>query len=128
MEGSKKTSVFVVDDDKVTKEILISMLRNEGYLVVGEASNGVQAVKHYAELQPDIVLLDMTMPKMDGLHALEEIRKINPSAFVLLISAHFTAEKITEAIQKGAAGFVAKPFKTADVLEKISKSWKARKK
>jgi two-component system chemotaxis response regulator CheY len=126
MEQSNKPSIFIVDDDQVTKGVLISILRSESYPVVGEASNGVDAVKHYSELKPDIVLLDLMMPKMDGLHALEEIRKIRPSALVLLMSAHFTAEKIKDGIQKGAAGFVAKPFNAANVLDKISTCWKSR--
>jgi two-component system chemotaxis response regulator CheY len=128
MENSNKPSIFVVDDDQVTKGILITILRGEGYPLVGEASNGIEAVKHYSELKPDIVLLDMTMPKMDGLHALEEIRKINPSAIILMLSAHFTLEKINEGIKKGAAGFVAKPFNAANALAKISECWHAKHK
>jgi len=126
MEESRRISVLVVDDDRITKELLMSILRNDGYLVVGEASNGAEAVKQYRELKPDIVLLDISMPQMDGLQALEEIRKSNPSALVLFISAHFTTEKINEAIQKGAAGFVAKPFKPANVLDKLSTCWHGR--
>jgi len=125
---SNSISVLVADDDKVTRELLMSILKNEGYHLLGEAWNGTEAVKRYVELRPDIVLLDTMMPKMDGLNPLVEIRKVNPAAVVLLVSASFTAEMIKDALQKGAAGFVVKPFRPADVLSKISTGWKARKK
>jgi two-component system chemotaxis response regulator CheY len=127
MRVSKKASVLVVDDDRMLMELLKGILRREDYEVVGEASNGVDAVMRCVELKPDIVLLDINMPKMDGLQALEEIRMANPEAMVLMVSADSTMDKVKEALQKGAAGFVVKPFKPANVLEKISACWKEKK-
>lgn len=116
---SKKPSVLVVDDDRMTVELLQYFLRNEGYHVVGEASNGVDAVMQCVKLKPDIVLLDINMPKMDGLQALEEIRKANPAAMVLMVSADATMDKVKEALKKGAAGFVVKPLKPSSVLDSL---------
>ncbi len=119
MEASKKPSVMVVDDDRVTMELLKFILRSEEYRVVGQASNGADAVIQCVELKPDIVLLDINMPKMDGLQALEEIRKANPSVMVLMVSGESTMDKVNEALQKGASGFVVKPIKPSSVLDKI---------
>ena len=124
MTASRKPSVLLVDDDRITKELLRSFLLSDGYIIVGEASNGADAVMKCLELKPDIVLLDINMPKMDGIKALEEILKAKPSIKVLMISGDVTIEKVKEALAKGAAGFLVKPLKPASVLDKISFCWK----
>lgn len=123
MKTSKNPSVLVVDDDRAIMELLKAILRSEDYPVVGEATNGADAVIKCVELKPDIVLLDIIMPKMDGLQALEGIRKANPAAMVLMVSGNATLEKVKEALQKGASGFVVKPFKPASVLDTIRACW-----
>lgn len=127
MVVSRKPSVLVVDDDRITKELLTSILLSDGYLVVGEASNGADAVMKCVNVKPDIVLLDIIMPKMDGIQALEEIRKAIPATMVIMVSGEATIDKIKEALAKGAAGFIVKPLKPASVLDKISSCWKAKK-
>ncbi len=126
MDISKKPSVLVVDDDRMMQELLKFMLRSEAYPIVGQASNGADAVMQCLELKPDIVLLDINMPKMDGIQALEEIRKASPATMVLMVSGDATIDKVKEALEKGAAGFVVKPLKPASVLDKISNCWKER--
>jgi two-component system chemotaxis response regulator CheY len=126
IEGSVKPKVMVVDDDRMTMEMLKYILRSEDYLVVGQASNGADAVIQCVELKPDILLLDINMPKMDGIQALEEIRKANPEVMVLMVSADSTMDKVNEALQKGAAGFVVKPIKPASLLDKIKACMKEK--
>ena len=119
MGKSKKATVLVVDDDRTIIELLKIILRNEEHIIVGQATNGSEAVKLCVDLNPDIVLLDINMPKMDGLQALEEIRKANPAVKVLMISADSTTDKVKEALNQGAVGFVVKPLKPAKVLTMI---------
>ena len=126
MGMSEKPSVLIVDDDRMTQELLKNILLNDGYLVVGEASNGLDAVMKCLSLEPDIVLLDIYMPKMDGIQALEEIRKASPATIVLMISGSATIDKVKEALAKGAAGFLVKPLKPALVLNMINACWKQR--
>jgi len=120
MEASKKPSAMVVDDDRMMQELLRFILRNESYPLVGNATNGADAVIQCGELKPDVVLLDINMPKMDGIQALEEIRKASPETLVLMVSGDSTMEKVKEALDKGAAGFVVKPIKPSSVLDKIT--------
>ncbi len=120
MEKSGKHSVIVVDDDSMMREMLKFILRSEDYPVIGEASNGQDAIVLCAKKKPGLVLLDINMPKMDGLQALEEILKISPATIVLMVSAEATMDKVSEAIERGAAGFVVKPLNSATVLDKIA--------
>lgn len=120
MELLKKLSVVVVDDDSMMREMLKLIMRSDAYSVVGEAANGADAIALCARLQPGLVLLDINMPKMDGLQALEEVRKVSPSSIVVMVSAEATMDKVSEAVRKGAAGFVVKPLNAASVLDRVS--------
>lgn len=95
------------------------MLTEEGYDVVGEASNGSEAISKAKELVPDIVTLDITMPEMDGVTALPEIIKASPSSRVIMCSAMGQQPMVVEAIKKGARDFIVKPFQKARVLQAI---------
>ena len=119
MEEIKKPSVLIADDDSMLREMLKLILHSEGYTVVGEASNGIDAVMQCVKLKPDLVLLDINMPKMDGLQALVEIHKATPQARVIMVSALVTMDRVSEAIQNGAIGFVVKPLNPATVLDQI---------
>lgn len=123
-----KAKIVVVDDDSMMREMLKLMLRGESYSVVGEASNGQDAITQCADLKPDLVLLDINMPKMSGLDALDEILKLNPPPIVLMMSADATMDNVSGAIKKGAAGFVVKPLNAASVLDRIAVTLKAKKK
>ena len=120
MEQLKKISAVIVDDDGMMREMLKLILRGDGYPILGEAGNGQDAITLCEKLKPGLVLLDINMPKMDGLQALEEIRKVSPDSLVLMVSADVTMDKVSEAIKKGAAGFVVKPLKAASVLDRIT--------
>ena len=128
MNNSKKPSVLVVDDDGMMRDMLKLILSSEDYPVIGEASNGQDAITLCAKLKPDIVLLDINMPKMDGLEALEEIRKANLSVAALMVSAEATMDKVSEAIKKGASGFVVKPLNPASVLDRVAACIKTKRK
>ena len=128
MGQSEKPSVVVVDDDSMMREMLKLILRSEDYQVVGEASNGQEAIALCARHKPGLVLLDINMPKMDGLQALDEIRRESPATKVIMVSAESTMGKVSEAIEKGAVGFVVKPFNPASVLDKIAMCLKGKRK
>ena len=127
MEKIKKTSAVVVDDDSMMREMLKLILRSDAYTVIGEASNGKDAIALCERLSPDLLLLDINMPKMDGLQALEEIRKLCPSVKVVMVSADATMDRVSEAVQKGAVGFVVKPLNSASVLDRIAICLKGHK-
>lgn len=127
MDDLEKISVVVADDDSILRELLKAILHSEKrFKVIGEASNGLDAVALCAKLKPVLVLLDINMPRMDGLQALEEIRKINPATRVIMISAEATMDSVSQAIKKGALGFVVKPMNAATVIDKIENCLKKR--
>lgn len=98
------------------------ILSKNGYEIVGEAQDGAQAVEKYKELEPDLITMDITMPEMDGITALKEIRKINPDATVIMCSAMGQQAMVIDAIQAGAKDFIVKPFQADRVLEAIQKA------
>ena len=98
--------VLIVDDASFMRMSIKNMLANYDFEIVGEAENGVMAIEKYKELQPDIVTMDITMPEMDGLEALREIKKIDPGASVVMVSALGQEARMKEAIIYGAKGFI----------------------
>lgn len=100
---------------------LKNMLTNNGYEVVGEAVNGQDAVEKYAACKPDLVLMDITMPIMDGIAATWAIKEGDPSAKVIMCTAMGQKNMVVEAIQAGAKDFIVKPFKPDDILGRIQK-------
>jgi len=120
----KMRTVVVVDDDSLMREMLKVILQSANYQVLGEAANGEMAIERCSNLKPDLVLLDINMPKIDGLQALQEIRKLCPATKVMMVSADATMGRVAEAIQKGASGFVVKPLNAASVLDRIENCFK----
>ena len=114
--------VLVVDDAAFMRKVVSDALKGGGHEVIGEASNGVEAVARYQELQPELMTLDITMPEMDGLTALKEIIAIDPSARIIMCSALGQESKVLEAIKAGAKDFVVKPFKPDRVLDAVGKA------
>jgi two-component system chemotaxis response regulator CheY len=98
------------------------ILTKNGYEVVGEAQDGAQAVERFKELKPDLVTMDITMPEMDGIAALKEIKKIDSSAKVIMCSAMGQQAMVIDAIQAGAKDFIVKPFQADRVIEAIKKT------
>ena len=115
------TRVLIVDDAAFMRMMLKDILTKNGLEVVGEAVNGADAVDKYKELQPDIVTMDITMPEMDGITAVKEIRGSHPDAKIIMCSAMGQQPMVLEAIQAGAKDFVVKPFQADRVIGSINK-------
>ena len=113
--------VLIVDDAAFMRMSIKNILTNYEYEIVGEAENGLEAVDKYKELQPDIVTMDITMPELDGIQALRMIKKIDPGASVVMVSALGQEAKMKEAIIYGAKGFIVKPFKEEILLGALAK-------
>lgn len=113
--------VLIVDDAAFMRMSLRTMLEKNGFQVIDEAENGSVAVIKYKELKPDIVTMDITMPKMDGIQALKEIRKFDSNCKVIIISAMGQESYVREAVMSGAKGFVVKPFKEDYIIQTLSK-------
>jgi len=114
--------ILVVDDAAFMRMMIKDILTKNGYEVVAEASDGMQAVEKYLELQPDLVTMDITMPEMDGITALKKIKEIDPNAVVIMCSAMGQQAMVIDAIQAGAKDFIVKPFQADRVIEAIKKA------
>ena len=114
--------VLVVDDAAFMRMMVKDILTKNGYEVVGEAENGMKALEKYQELKPDLVTMDITMPEMDGISAVKEIKKVDPNAKIVMCSAMGQQAMVIEAIRSGAADFIVKPFQPDRVLEALSKA------
>ena len=113
--------VLIVDDSRTSSRMLTNILEKFGHEVVGEAKNGEEGIEKYRELKPDIVTLDITMPVMDGLGALDMIIEEDPDANVIMVTAAGQKEKMVEAIKRGALEFMQKPF-DPDQIESVIES------
>ncbi|MDR3597573.1 response regulator [Clostridium sp.] len=113
--------ILIVDDAAFMRLSLKTMLERNGFEVIGEAENGYKAIELYKMFQPDIVTMDITMPDMDGIDALNEIIKFDSNAKVIMLSAMGQEMKIREAVMQGAKGFIVKPFKEEYLVKALSK-------
>lgn len=114
-----KGTVLVVDDSKMSRKMLRTILEEEGYAVVAEAGNGEEGVEAYKKCRPAVVTMDITMPKLDGIGALREIMAYDSNAKVVMITAAGQQQKIIEALKLGAEKFITKPFERSDVVSTI---------
>jgi two-component system chemotaxis response regulator CheY len=115
-------NVLIVDDLAFIKIVLRDILEKSGFRVVGEASNGEEAIAMYQDKRPDVVLMDITMPGMDGLTALKKIRELDGQARVIICSALGQQRLIVQAIQLGARDFIVKPFQPQRVVSALKKA------
>lgn len=113
-------TVLLVDDSRTSRKILRQVLEDGGHEVIGEAKNGVEGVDLYKSLSPDIVTMDITMPELDGIGALQLIRKYDENAKVIMVTAAGQKNKIMEALKFGASEFLSKPYEPEQVLNIIS--------
>ena len=113
--------ILLVDDAAFMRMMLKDILVKNVYEVLGEAENGLKAIEKYKELNPDLVIMDITMPEMDGIDAVKEIKKINANATVIMCSAMGQQAMVIEAIQSGAKDFIVKPFQADRILEAVKK-------
>lgn len=114
--------ILIVDDAAFMRMMIKDILIKNGFDVVAEAADGAQAVEKYVETEPDLVMMDITMPDTDGIEALKKIREINPQAKVIMCSAMGQQAMVIDAIQAGAKDFIVKPFQADRVIEAITKT------
>jgi two-component system chemotaxis response regulator CheY len=115
------TRVLIVDDASFIRLQLKKLLEQNGFEVVGEAENGIVALKKIKELKPDIVTLDITMPEMDGIECMIEIKKMDYLPTVIMISSMGQEAYVQKAIMNGAKGFLVKPYKSEAVIRNLNK-------
>ncbi len=113
--------VLVVDDAAFMRMIVKDILTKHGHEVVGEAVNGVEALDKYRELKPDLVTMDITMPEVDGITALKNIRAEFPDAKIIMCSAMGQQAMVIDSIQAGAKDFIVKPFQAERIKETVEK-------
>ncbi len=114
--------VLVVDDAAFLRAMLRDILEAAGHEVLSEAANGVEAIEKYKSFRPDVVTMDITMPVMEGLEALRQIKAFDANARIIMCSAMGQRDMIMEAIRSGASDFLVKPFQSARVVEAINKT------
>jgi len=118
---SMNKKVLIVDDAGIMRMMLQSILNKNGYVFIKAVENGAIGVEMYKATQPDIVLMDITMPEMDGITATQEIMEINPHAKVIMVSAAIKRDLIEQSLAAGAVDFIQKPFQPHRLLEAV---WK----
>lgn len=121
----KMARVLVVDDALFMRRMLSDILKKEGIEICGEAENGKEAIEKYQQLKPDLVTMDIVMPKIeeiDGIGAVKEIMKTDPQAKIIMVSAMGQHSLVVEAIQAGAKDFVTKPFQPSRVIEAVKRA------
>ena len=109
--------ILIVDDAAFMRMMIKDILTKNGYEVAAEAENGKIAIDKFKEVSPDLTLLDITMPEMDGVEALKEIMKVDPDAYDIMITAAGQQDKVVEALKSGANLFIMKPFNEEDVIK-----------
>lgn len=113
------TRVLIVDDAKFMRDKIREILETEDLQVAGEAENGEEAVLLYQELQPDLVIINITMPVKNGIEALKDMIQLNPKVKVIMCTAMRQKRIVVEAIEAGAKDFIVKPFEETKVVEAI---------
>lgn len=114
--------VLIVDDAAFMRMMIKDILTKNGYEVSAEAENGLKAVEKYKEDKPDLVIMDITMPEMDGIESVKRIKSVDPNATIIMCSAMGQQAMVIEAIQAGAKDFIVKPFQADRVIEAVKKA------
>ena len=114
--------ILIVDDAAFMRMMIKDILSKNGFEVVGEAENGARAIEKYKELIPDLVIMDITMPEVDGIQAVKEIKKVNADSKIIMCSAMGQQAMVIESIQAGAKDFIVKPFQADRVVEAVKKA------
>ena len=115
-------NILICDDAAFMRMMIKDILSKNGYVIAGEAEDGLKAVEKYREVKPDLVMMDITMPEMDGIQALKKIKEEDPSATIIMCSAMGQQAMVIESIQSGAKDFIVKPFDKDRVLEAVKKA------
>ena len=109
-------NILIVDDSRTSRKFLREILERNGHTIIAEAVNGEDGYLKYKELHPDVVTMDITMPIMNGVESLSLIKKSDPLAVVLMVTAAGQKEKMIEAVKRGADEFILKPFNEAEII------------
>jgi two-component system chemotaxis response regulator CheY len=120
MAETNSVAVMIVDDEQFFREVLRDMLQKAGFRVVADAASGTEAVEKYQQFAPDLVLMDIYMPEMNGIEGTRAIKALAPAAKILICSGTGYDDDINAAIQAGAGGIIYKPFYDVEVLETIN--------
>ncbi|MDO5381433.1 MAG: response regulator [Eubacteriales bacterium] len=113
--------ILIVDDSKTSRKFLRNMLEEAGHEIISEAVDGNEGVEKFKIYQPDIVTMDITMPKLDGIGAVKEIIDFDPNAKIIMVTAAGQKSNMVEALKQGAADFIQKPFDSEVILNTIEK-------
>jgi two-component system chemotaxis response regulator CheY len=113
--------ILIADDALFMRNMIKDVFAGDEFEVVGEATNGLEAVERYKELQPDVTTMDIVMPQKSGIEAVREIISVNKDAKIVMCSALGQESLVMEAIEAGAADFIVKPFKPEKVVEIVKK-------
>lgn len=119
MADNTDISILIVDDNEMTRETLRVILRSEHYNVIGEAVDGDAAYEMAIKLRPNIILLDVVMPKVSGLEALKNIKLVMPEVLIMMVTANTDQGTVAEAVQAGISGYIIKPFNAKKVLDAV---------
>lgn len=114
--------ILAVDDAAFMRKMIKDILTKGGHEIVGEAEDGKQCLVEYEKSKPDLVTLDITMPELDGLNALIALKKLDPEAKVVIVSAMGQQDIVVQAIKAGAKDFIVKPFQPERVQEAVNKA------
>ncbi|KAF0817545.1 Chemotaxis regulator - transmits chemoreceptor signals to flagellar motor components CheY [Bacillus sp. ZZV12-4809] len=120
-EETAVARILIIDDAKFMRVTLSTILKKAGHEIVGEGEDGKEAVDLFENLNPDLVMMDITMPEMSGLEAVREIKRENPNAKVIMCSAMGQQKVVVESIEAGAKDFIIKPFDEGRVLEAVNR-------
>ena len=112
-------NILIVDDSKIVVHLLTKMFKELGHNIVGIAENGEEALEKYLELKPDLVTMDITMPKIDGIQSTKNIIAKDPEAIIIMVTSHGQEQMIVEAVEAGAKGYILKPFRKEKIDEQI---------
>jgi len=111
--------ILIVDDTLFMRTLLKNILFSGGHTIIGEAGDGAEAIEKYKELKPDLVTMDVVMPKMNGIEALKGIKALDPAARVVMCTAVGQEQMVKLAIKTGAKGYIVKPFQAPKVIEEV---------
>ena len=117
-----KNRVLIVDDSQVMREMIGDILKNQGFKVIGEAKDGAEALDQYKKLKPDIVTMDVVMPKEHGIDAVKKIIAADKNARIIIISGLYQKTLVMEALEAGASDYVIKPFEPTELIAIVKKN------
>ena len=121
----EKIKILLIDDHPVVRKGIRAIIEtDEAFEIIGEGNNGKEAVQKYEQLFPDVVLMDLVMPEMDGIEAIRQIRTKNPNARILVLTSFSTDDKVFTAIQAGASGYLLKDSDPDDLLRSINQVYR----